>query len=138
MKNYIKEFTKRGLMWGAWGGPAITAIVWMCLKFAGVIDVLTVNEAVLGIFSTIILGFIAAGVSIVYQIESIPKGFAGLIQGSVLYIDYIVIYLLNGWLPVNKVLMFTLIFVTIFALIWLCIYIPTRIKISRLNKMLNQ
>lgn len=138
MKNYIKEFTKRGLMWGAWSGPAITAIVWMCLKFSGVIDVLTVNEVVLGIFSTIILGFIAAGVSIVYQIESIPKGFAGLIQGSVLYIDYIVIYLLNGWLPVNKVLMFTLIFVTIFALIWLCIYIPTKLKISRLNKMLNQ
>ena len=138
MKKYIKEFTKRGLMWGAWGGPAILAIVWLCLKAAGVVNVLTVDEVVYGIFSTIILGFIAAGISVVYQIESIPKGIAGLIQGGVLYIDYMVIYLLNGWLPADKILAFTIIFVAIFVIIWLCMYIPIRMKIAKLNKMLSK
>lgn len=137
MKNFIKEFCKRGLMWGAWGGPAILAIVWICLKYAGVVTVLNVDEVVFGIFSTIILGFIAAGISVVYQIESIPKGFAGLIQCSVLYLDYIGIYLLNGWLPVNKIPAFTIIFAAVFVIIWLCIYIPIRMKIARINKMIN-
>lgn len=42
-----------------------------------------------------------AGVSIVYQIENLPKAFAGLLQAAVLYIDYLGFYLLNGWIPLN-------------------------------------
>lgn len=138
MRKYVKEFCCRGLMWGAWGGPVILAIVWMCLHKAGVIENLTVNEAVLGIFTTAIMGFLAAGVSVVYVIESLPKAFAGLIQGVVLYIDYLGFYLLNGWIPVNKIWIFTIIFVVGFLVIWLSIYIPIRIKVSRMNKMLNR
>ena len=138
MRKYVKKFCCRGLMWGAWGGPVILAIVWMCLQKAGVIENLTVNEAVLGIFTTAVMGFLAAGVSVVYAIESLPKAFAGLIQGVVLYVDYLVFYLLNGWIPANKIWIFTSIFVVGFLVIWLSIYIPIRIKISRMNKMLNR
>ena len=121
----------------AWGGPVILAIVWMCLKGAGVVADLTVNEAVLGIISTTILAFIAAGVSIVYKIENLPKASAGLLQAAVLYIDYLGFYLLNGWIPLNQIWFFTIIFLAVFAVIWFSIYIPIRIKVKKINKMIG-
>lgn len=136
MKNVMK-FVQRGAMF-AWGGPVITAIVWMCLKGAGVISTLTVEEVVLGIISTTIMAFIAAGISIVYQIEALPKAFAGLIQGAVLYIDFLAFYLLNGWIPTNMIGLFTLIFVVVFGIIWLSIYVPIKVKVARMNEMLGE
>jgi hypothetical protein len=108
------------------------------LQAAGTISDLTVNQAVLGIISTTIMAFIAAGISVVYQMENLPKPFAALIQASVLYIDYLGIYLLNGWVPVNKIGMFTLIFVAAFAVIWVSIYIPIRLKVAKMNRMISQ
>lgn len=136
MKKHIKEFCLRGMMF-AWSGPVILAIVWMCLQRAGVVDGLTVNEVVLGILSTTVLAFIAAGVSIVYQIENLPKAFAGLLQAAVLYIDYLGFYLLNGWLPLKRIWFFTVIFVVGFTVIWFGIYIPIRIKVDKINKMIE-
>lgn len=121
----------------AWSGPVILAIVWMCLKRTGVVAELTVNKAVLGIISTTILAFIAAGISIVYQIENLPKSFAGLLQAAVLYIDYLGFYLLNGWIPLNKIWFFTVIFIVGFLIIWFSIYIPIRIKIKKMNKIIE-
>lgn len=136
MKKHIKDFCLRGMMF-AWGGPVVLAIVWICLKEAGVVADLTVNEVVLGIVSTTILAFIAAGVSIVYQIENLPKAFAGLLQASVLYLDYLGFYLLNGWLPWHQIGLFTVIFAVGFAVIWFSIYIPIRIKVRKINQMLG-
>lgn len=136
MKNNIKNFCLRGLLF-AWGGPVVVAIVWLCLYKAGEITSLTVNEAVLGIISTTIMAFIAAGVTIVHQIENLPKAFAGLIQFAVLYVDYLGFYLLNGWIKTDKIWIFTLIFVIGFIAIWLSIYIPTKIKINKLNSMIK-
>ena len=48
------------------------------------------------------------------------------------------IYLLNGCLPVDKILAFMIIFVAIFVIIWLCIYISIRIKIARVNKIFSK
>lgn len=137
MKKYMKDFCLRGAMF-AWGGPVILAIVWICLKKAGVVSSLTVNEVVLGIISTTIMAFIAAGISIVYRIENLPKAFAGLLQAAVLYIDYLGFYLLNGWIPLDKIWIFTLIFVIAFALIWFSIYIPIRIKVNKINNMIGK
>lgn len=136
MKNNIKKFFLRGVSF-AWGGPIVLAIVWLCLKKAGAVSTLTVNEAVLGIVSTTIMAFIAAGVSIVHQIENLPKAFAGLIQMAVLYIDYLGFYLLNGWIKAGKVWIFTIIFVAGFLVIWLSIFIPTKIKVAKMNKMIK-
>ena len=47
------------------------------------------------------------------------------------------IYLSNGWITVDKILTFTIIFVAIFVIIWLCIYISIRIKIARINKIFS-
>lgn len=137
MKTHIKDFCVRGALF-AWGGPAILAIVWSALQAAGVVTTLTVNEVVLGIASMTIMAFIAAGVSIVYQIESLPKAFAGLIQMSVLYIDYLGFYLLNGWIPLDKIWIFTLIFLVVFAVTWFTIYITARLKVDKMNRMMGK
>lgn len=136
MKKFIKEFALRGMTF-AWGGPAVLAIVWFCLGKAGAASSLTVGEAVLGVFSTLVMAFIAAGISIVYQMEKLPKAFAGLIQFGVLYLDYLGFYLLNGWLPVEKVWIFTGIFVVGFIGIWLSIFIPIKVKVDKLNRMMK-
>lgn len=136
MKKYVKQFCIRGLMW-AWVGPVIMAIVWMALHGAGVITSLTVNQVVLGIFTMTVMAFIAAGISIVYQIETLPKAFAGLIQAAVLYIDYLGFYLINGWIPVNKIWIFTLIFVGCFTVIWFIIYITVKLKVDKMNKTME-
>lgn len=136
MKKYVKQFCIRGLMW-AWGGPVIMAIVWMALHGAGVITSLMVNQTVLGIFTMTVMAFIAAGISIVYQIETLPKAFAGLIQAAVLYIDYLGFYLINGWIPVNKIWIFTLIFVGCFTVIWFIIYITVKLKVDKMNKAMG-
>ena len=136
MKKHIKEFCLRGMLF-AWSGPVILAIVWMCLQRAGMVADLTVNEVALGIFSTTVLAFIAAGVSIVYRIEHLPKAFAGLLQAAVLYIDYLGFYLLNGWIPLHRIWFFTGIFIVGFAVIWFSIYLPIRIKVRKMNQMIE-
>ena len=136
MKKHVKNFCKRGML-AAWGGPVIMAIVYLCLKAAGTVETLTVDEVVTGIISTTVLAFIAAGVSIVHQIETLPKAMAALIQMAVLYIDYMGIYLLNGWLPAQKIGMFTLIFIAAFAAIWLIIYATIRMKVNRINQKMQ-
>lgn len=74
MKKHFRNFCVRGMTF-AWTGPVILAVVWLCLERAGIVSMLTVNEAVLGIVSSAIMVFVAAGISIVYQIENIPKAF---------------------------------------------------------------
>lgn len=137
MRSYRKEFCKRGLMWGAWGGPMVLAAVWMWLEMTGEITALTAREAATGIFTTALLGFVAAGISIVHQIESIPKVTASLLQFFVLYVDYLGIYLINGWITPNQVWGFTMIFATIFAGIWLTVYITTKRRVKKINQILE-
>ena len=136
MKKFMLEFCKRGLMFAA-GGPLITAIVWFCLQAAGKVETLTVNEAVLAIVSTTLMAFVAAGISVINQTENVPKAFAALIQTSVLYVDYLGFYLLNGWIPVSKIWIFTLIFVAVFAVIWLIIYLSIKAKVDKMNKLIE-
>lgn len=137
MKNFVKEFCKRGLLF-AWGGPFIMAIVDYCLQMAGVMTMLSVNEVVLGIISSTIMAFIAAGISVVYQMERLPRPMAALIQMSVLYFDYLIVYLINGWLPVSQILVFSLIFIAGFLAIWIGIYIGVAIKVKKANKLLGK
>ena len=135
MKKYIKDFCIRGLMF-AWGGPFITAIVWYFIWKAGKIESLNPSEVLIGVLSTSALAFIAAGISIVHQIETLPKVTAALIQGAVLYVDYLGFYLLNGWITVDKMLIFTISFVIGFVFVWAAIYITTRIRVEKMNKKL--
>lgn len=137
MKKYIKDFCVRGMAY-AWGGPVIMVIVWMCLKLAGDITMLTVEQVFLGTISTTVMAFVAAGISVVYEIDNLPIAFAALIQCAVLYADYLGIYLLNGWLAAERVWIFSLIFIAGFIAVWFGIYIPNRIKVNKLNKTIEK
>lgn len=137
MNKYVKEFCKRGLMF-AWGGPAIVAIVWFCIEKGGALEQLTAGQVLLGVLSSSLLAFIAAGVTIVHQIEKLPRSIATLIQMGVLYVDYLGIYLINGWIKSSAVLVFTLIFVGVFAVIWGTVYCVESAKVKRMNRQLEQ
>lgn len=137
MKRYGKEFVKRGLLF-CWGGPAVVAFVWLCLGRSGVAAALPVGETVLGVYSSILLAFVAAGVTVVYQIEQLPKPMAGLIHLGVLYVDYLVVYLLNGWIEPRLVAAFTCIFVAGFALIWCVVYLAVRRNVKKMNRLVEE
>lgn len=139
MKKHMIDFCKRGLM-AACGGPVILAVVYFALGRAGVIQTLTPAEVCKGILTVSLMAFIASGVSVVYQIDRLPLTGAILIHSVVLYLDYILIYLWNGWLKrdLTPVLIFTLIFAVGYAFIWLMIYFSTRNNIEKLNKQLRE
>ena len=136
MKKYVLEFVKRGLM-AASGGPLILAIIYGVLEATKTVTVLTPGEACMGIVSITVMAFIAAGITMIYQVESLPLPMAILIHGGVLYLDYLMIYLLNSWLPGNAVGIFTIIFFAGFALVWLVIYLCIREKAKRLNEKMK-
>ena len=136
MKKYVLEFVKRGLM-AASGGPLILAIIYGVLEATKTVTVLTPGEACMGIVSITVMAFIAAGITMIYQAESLPLPMAILIHGGVLYLDYLMIYLLNSWLPGNAVGIFTIIFFAGFALVWLVIYLCIRVKTKKLNEKMK-
>ncbi len=138
MKEYVINFVKRGLVAAA-GGPVILAIVYGILGHTGVVSTLSPGEVCMGILTVTIIAFIAAGITMVYQIEQLPVASAAWIHGGVLYLDYLLMYLLNSWIPRNwnALGVFTAIFVAGYALIWLCIYLVIRSKTDRINKKLH-
>ena len=138
MKKYVAEFIKRGLM-AAWGGPVVAAIIFACLGRAGVVETMTVREVCLGIISSALMAFIAGGINVVYQVEKLPLAMAILIHGGVLYLDYLLVYLMNGWLQnqVGPIAVFTLIFAAGFALVWLIIYQIIKRQINQVNKKIR-
>ena len=138
MKKYAAEFVKRGLM-AAWGGPVIMAIIYAILGANGTIETLTVQEVCLAVISSTVMAFIAAGISMVYQVEHLPLPMAALIQAGVLYLDYLLVYLMNGWLKsqLGPILVFTVVFVVGFAAIWLVIYQVIKRQIKQVNSKLN-
>ncbi len=135
--KHFKNFIKRGLL-ASVGGPLIYAIVMLILGNCGVVQSLTVNEVVIGIFTSAILAFVASGVSVVHEIEKLNLFTATLIQVFVLYADYLVIYLLNGWLTFEFGILvtFTLIFFAGYMLVWLIVFLAIRANIKKLNQRL--
>ena len=138
MKKYILEFLKRGAVSAA-GGPVILAIIFGILGKTGAVSALTPGEVSLGILSVTLMAFIAAGITMIYTIEQLPLITAILIHGGVLYLDYLIMYLLNSWIPRDPgaIGLFTVIFVVGYALVWLCVYLSIRAKANRSNKKLN-
>ena len=138
MKKFLKEFCKRGLV--AFGfGPVIAAIVYLCIAWSGVEDMLSLTEVGKQILIVSVMAFLAGGVSAVYQIEKLPLPFAIFIQAAVLYVDYIAVYLINGWLQNSLVpiIVFTVIFIVGFALIWIIVYTVTKSMTKKLNEGLR-
>ena len=138
MKKYVCEFCKRGLV--AMGfGPIILAIIYAILGAHGVTQSIDIYEAAFAIVSISVRAFIATGITVVYQIERLPLFYAILLHGLVLYADYALIYLLNGWLADGTLpfLIFTACFIAGYALVWLIIYLCIRKKTDELNHKLQ-
>ena len=139
MKKFMLECTIRGLVVAA-GGPVVLAIIYGILGATGTVTTLTPREVCVGILSITLMAFIAAGITAVYQTEQLPLMSAILIHAGVLYLDYLIMYLLNSWIPRNftAIGIFTGIFALGFALVWVCIYLFSRSKTERLNRKLHQ
>lgn len=138
MRKFAAEFVKRGLM-AAWGGPVVIAIIFASLGANGVMETMTVHEVCLGILSSTVLAFVAGGITAIYQVEQLPLPMAALIQAGVLYLDYLLVYLMNAWLQNQMVpiLTFTVIFAAGYALIWLVIYQVIKRQTQKMNEKLT-
>ena len=138
MKKHIKKFVARGLFVCGLG-PIALAIVYAVLNATGAVSEMSVSEMVIGITSVTVLAFIAGGISMIYDVERLPIAIAALIHAGVLYLDYIVIYLINGWLKEGIVpfVIFTSCFFVGFALIWLIIYLTTKKSADEINMALS-
>ena len=138
MKKFLTDFFLRGLVAAAFGPPLLAVIYWI-LGFTGAVDNLSPNEVALGILTIELLALVVGGMTTIYQQEQLPLASAILIHGGVLYLTYIVIYLINGWLQrqLMPILVFSVIFVTGYALIWLFIYLFNKRRTGKINQNLH-
>ena len=137
MKKFWKEFILRGFV--ACGfGPIILAIIYGVLGATGAAQTLTPAEVCKGILTIALMAFIAGGVTAVYQMEELPLFLAILIHGIALYLDYLMLYLVNGWIAegVKPLLIFTGIFILGYAIIWAIIYAIIRKDARNINRHL--
>lgn len=138
MKKYLLEFGHRGLLAAA-GGPVILAIIYGILGATGTVTAFSPSEVCMGVLSITLMAFIAAGITMIYQVEQLPLILAILIHAGVLYLDYLIMYLLNSWIPRNgsAIGIFTAIFFAGFALVWLIIYLCIRRNTQKLNEKMK-
>ena len=139
MKEFVKNFCKRGLV--AFGfGPVIMAIVYISLELAGVEGALGFIELSKQILIVSAMAFVAAGISAIYKVERLALPLAIFIHAAVLYTDYILVYLINGWIKnsLMPLIIFTVIFIVGFALVWIIIYAVNKNAARKLNESLNK
>ena len=139
MKAFGKEFLKRGLVAAA-GGPVILAVIYGILGATGTVAYMTPDQVCMGVLSVTVMAFIAAGITAVYQAEQLPLVSAMVIHGAVLYLDYLIMYLLNSWIPRNltAIGIFSAVFVVGFVVIEACIYFSVKKKTDSLNRQLQR
>ena len=137
MKKIFLEFCRRGMIASGFG-PIVLAIVYLILDYHSNIELLTVNQVYIGIFSLSALAFIAGGMNVVYQIERLPLMYAIFLHGIVLYVVYLITYLINDWivLGLTPIFVFTGIFVFSYIVIWIFIYTITKKNTDKINQIL--
>ena len=136
MKSLALGFLRRGMT--ACGiGPVVLSFIYLILRCTSGIEVLSVNQVCVGIFSLTALAFIAGGMNVVYQIERLPLMAAIFVHGAVLYVSYLATYFINGWLEFGalSLAVFTVIFIVGYIIIWATIYSVIKRNTDRLNKM---
>lgn len=137
MKKIFLEFCRRGMIASGFG-PIVLAIVYLVLDYHSSIELLTVNQVCIGIFSLSALAFIAGGMNVVYQIERLPLMYAIFLHGIVLYVVYLITYLINDWIVwgLTPIFVFTGIFVFSYIVIWIFIYTITKKNTDKINQIL--
>ena len=139
MKKIIWEFFRRGLT-ASILGPIVLVILYLILQQQSNVQILTVNQVCIGIFSLSALAFIAGGLNVLYQIEQLPLMVAILIHGVILYISYLGTYLINDWLEwgLIPILVFSGIFVVGYLVIWVIIYSVIKRNTAKINEILKK
>ena len=138
MSKYIKDFLFRGFMFSGLG-PIVLGIVYWILSLTIVDFSLTGEQVLIAIISTYLLAFIQAGATVFEQIDSWSPMKSLLFHISSLYITYVLVYLVNSWIPfkIEVILLFTLIFITLFLLIWFIVYFVVRRLTIKMNSKLK-
>ncbi len=139
MNRYVKEFMHRGLLFGGFG-PIILGIVLACIEAADASFSITAVQILLGVVSTYLLAFMQAGSTVFEQIEHWSTVKSVFFHFLSLYAAYVGCYLLNSWIPFEKmvVFIFTGIFVVGFFAIWGIVVASVKIAEKRLNKILHK
>ena len=119
------------------GGPVVVAIVYKILNVCNVVQSISADEFFYAVILSSVLAFVAAGISVVYNIEKLPMFWATLIHFGVLYADYIIIYLVNGWIDIAIVPGFTLIFILGYLMIWTIVWLSIRMSMKKMNENLK-
>ncbi len=135
-RGFLADFLMRGLV-SSVGGPLVLAVVYLILERNGTVVDLPAGTVVLGIFTSALLAFVAGGIPAVYSVESLPTVTAALIHLAVLYADYLAIYLINGWLGREKILLFTLFFALGYAVVWAIIYFTAVRRAKKMSSALR-
>jgi len=139
MKRFIKDFLYRGF--AASGlGPIVLAVLYIILKNSRSIEILSVDDVCIGIFSLTVLAFISGGMNSIYKLEKLPLMTAILVHGAVLYVSYLITYLINDWLTrsIFPIIVFSIVFVIGYVIISACVYCLTQKTASKLNKALKR
>ena len=137
MNKYLKEFFRRGLMFGGFG-PLVAGIIYFVVSKTLPSFFLNGTEVFIAILSTYILAFLQAGASVFNQIENWSLMKSLLCHFLTLFVAYTSCYLLNSWIPFDYrvVLIFIGIFVTVYFTVWLIVYFSIKATSRKLNMKL--
>lgn len=137
MNKYLKEYFRRGLVFGGFG-PIILGIVYYILSKTLSDFSLGGAEILLGIVSTYLLAFVQAGSSVFNQIEHWSMAKSLLCHFSSLYAVYVFFYVANSWIPFEwgVIGIFTAIFVVLYFVIWFTVYFIAKATGKKLNAVL--
>ena len=97
MKDFIKNFIKSGMK-AAGFGPLILVIFYYIYSFTINFHTISIQNVNKNILSSLLLAFIAGGISAVFKVEKISLGLATMIDAIVIYIDYLLFYVFNNWI----------------------------------------
>lgn len=137
MKKFIKDFALRGMITAGFG-PLILVSIYLGLQLSGIITSIPASQVNLNIISSLILAFIAGGISAIFNVEKISLGVATLIDAIVIYLDYLIIYLINNWIKAQFIplLIFTFVYIIGYLIIWAIIYHKAKSQVSSINQKL--
>lgn len=138
MNKYVKEFLHRGLIFGGFG-PIVLGIIFFILSKNIENFTLSGTEVLLGIVSTYLLAFIQAGATVFNQIEHWSTGKSLLCHLSTIYVAYSLCYVANTWIPFEPkvLLIFTIIFMTVFFVVWGIVYFTVKATSKNFNAKLK-
>jgi hypothetical protein len=138
-KHHWKEFLLRGALFGGLG-CIVVAVVCLIISLNGVQLGIGGLEFFCATVSGYVVGFVVAGASVFYQVESWGLARATLLHLLLLYFAYLGMYLLNNWLPRDRlsVGIFTGVFVLGYLVIWAVVVASITVTARRLNEKIKK